>query len=74
MDNRATGAWGELRTPEPELNYVRFMDSEICRLERAAAEKQRKAKNRRKWRKIENLLWKTAWTVGLIALGLAVMM
>lgn len=72
MDDRATGAWGELKTPEPELNYAEFLDPYYDVLTKPT--KPVKAKNRRMWRRVENLLWKTAWTVGLVALGLAVVM
>lgn len=60
---------GEVQAPP--LNYPRFMDSELCRQQRIADDRQRKADRHRKRQLIKDRMITGLWAVCLVGFGVA---
>lgn len=60
---------GEVQAPP--LNYPRYMDSELCRQQRIADDRQRKADRYQKRQRIKDRVITVAWGVCLVGFGVA---
>ena len=71
MNNQTCGGWGEVEAQHQPLNYPRYMDSELCRQQRIANDRQRKADRYKKRQRIKDKIITGLWALCIVGMGVA---